>query len=73
MKTISDIFDVVGGPGKMAEYLNVKPSTASEMKRRQSIPVIYWPRLVDVCREQSIRGVNFDTLVLMHVHKAEAA
>lgn len=72
MKNIPTLFDEIGGPGKVAELLSVKPSAASEMKRRGSIPVRYWPRLVDVCKELGIRGVNYDVLVDMH-QKAEQA
>jgi len=46
MKTVSDIFDIFGGNASVARILGVGPSTASEMKRRESIPVEYWPDLV---------------------------
>lgn len=46
MKTVSDIFDIFGGNASVARILRVGPSTASEMKRRESIPVEYWPELV---------------------------
>lgn len=66
MKDISTLFDQIGGPARVAEALAVKPSAASEMKRRASIPVRYWPRLVDECRSRGIRGVNYDVLVDLH-------
>jgi hypothetical protein len=73
MDTVSDIFDEIGGPGKVAEWLDVKPSTASEMKRRQSIPAWHWQKLVDACREHGVRGINFDLLVALHQKKDTAA
>lgn len=66
MNSIPAIFDQIGGPSKVAEILSVKTSAASEMKRRGSIPVRYWPRLVDACKELGIRGVNYDVLVDLH-------
>ncbi len=47
MNTIREFFDLFGGPSKVAEALGVGHSTASEMKRRSSIPVIYWPKLIE--------------------------
>lgn len=66
MLTVPTIFDQLGGTTKVARILDVKQSAASEMKRRKSIPVHYWPRLVDACKEQGIRGVNYDVLVDLH-------
>lgn len=70
MNTVSDIFDVCGGTTALASMLNVKVSTAGEMKRRQSIPVVYWPRLV---REAAAKGVviDNDTLVKLHTDELE--
>ncbi len=61
-----------GGSGKVALALGVKPSAASEMRRRKSIPVKYWPRLIAACRSRKIRGVTAEALVAMH-SEAEAA
>lgn len=66
MNTIDVIFEAVGGAKKFAEAVQVKPNAAREMKRRKSIPVRYWPRLVDACKELGIRGVNYDVLVDLH-------
>jgi hypothetical protein len=47
MQNVSDIFDKLGGPAAVAKLLDCQRSAASEMKRRGSIPVKYWPRLID--------------------------
>jgi hypothetical protein len=65
MKTVPDIFDALGGPAQVARLLNTKQSTASEMKRRKTIPLIYWPRLIKVCAD-----LNNDLLVKIHTRKA---
>ena len=62
MKDIEAIFDAIGGSGKMAEALGIKPSAASEMKRRGSIPVRYWPKLIAICQNRSIPGVSYESL-----------
>lgn len=66
MTDIPMIFDELHGPAEVARLLNVKPSTASEMKRRRVIPVKYWPRLVAICKEKRISGVNYNKLVELH-------
>lgn len=65
MNTVTDIIDACGGTSAFARLLEVKPSTASEMKRRQSIPVDYWPRLVRAAEGEGI-VINNDLLVSVH-------
>lgn len=72
MTDIHTIFDKLKGPGKVAELLGVKPSAASEMKRRQSVPVKYWPKLVIACNEAGL-PMSYATLVSLHSEKASAA
>lgn len=72
MATVPSLFEEIGGPGKMADLLGIKPSAASEMKRRGSIPVRYWPRLVEACREVGV-AVDYGQLVAMHAVNPEAA
>lgn len=59
------LFEQLGGPTKVARILDVGFTTASEMKRRGRIPVKYWPKLVDACREGGI-DVSYERLVAMH-------
>lgn len=73
MKDIPTLFDDLGGSGKVADLLDVKPSAASEMKRRKSIPVKYWPKFVAACNARNIEGVTYAALVSMHSEKASAA
>ncbi len=46
--SIVQLFDLLGGTGKAARALAVGQTTASEMKRRGTIPVRYWDRLIGV-------------------------
>ena len=70
MQTVSSLFERLGGPTKVARALGVRFTTASEMKRRGSIPVKYWPQLVAACRSEGIKGVTYDRLVEMHTGDA---
>lgn len=73
MQTVSQIFDAVGGPSAVARLLGVGNSTASEMKRRGSIPVDYWPTLVAAARERGIEGLTYESLALMHAKRKASA
>jgi hypothetical protein len=66
MDKVSDIFDVLGGPSAVARLLNVKPSTAGEMKRRGSIPSEYWQDLILAAQRRRISGLDADRLVALH-------
>jgi hypothetical protein len=70
MRSVSNLFETLGGPTKVATFLDVGVTTASEMKRRGSIPVKYWPRLVAACEQHGIDGLNYERLVAMHTTEA---
>lgn len=74
MSHVTHIFDAFGGPTALAKALNVNPSTASEMKRRGSIPVRYWPELVRAAAEiGKADQVTYEALVEAHVHEVEVS
>lgn len=73
MQTIGDLIDLFGGNAKFAAIIGKGPSTASEMRRRGSIPVAYWPTIVAEAASRGITGINHDLLVRLHVQKGEAA
>ncbi len=52
MNNVGSIFDELGGPAAVARILNVGTSTASEMKRRGSIPVRWWPQLISAAPDK---------------------
>lgn len=65
MNTIPSIFDSIGGPSKFARALGLKQSAASEMKRRKSIPVVYWPVLIDAMKASG-KSLTYEDLVQAH-------
>lgn len=69
MDSVDDIFEYFGGPAKVARHLGVGPSTASEMRRRQSIPVEHWDMLL-VADQQLDNRLNAGVLAKV---MAEAA
>lgn len=66
MNSVEDVFDRFQKTSAFADALGLKLSAASEMRRRKSIPVRYWPKLVEVARERGFDEINNDTLVAIH-------
>lgn len=62
MTSVSHIIDHLGGATAVARQIDVGPSTVSEWKRSQSIPVRYWKRLVDITNG----AIDADTLMRVH-------
>lgn len=74
LDTVDDVFRAFGGPTTVARALNLKgASTASEMRRRGSIPVDYWQRLVEVAPDFGVCNLTYEKLVSMHTTAERAA
>ena len=77
MNTVEDVFLAFEGTANFADALALGLSTASEMRRRGSIPVKYWPRLVDEAEKRGALTITYDRLVAIHserqTRKAESA
>ena len=71
MQTVIDIFDAFDGPANVARAIGKRTEHAVTMKRRRSIPVVYWPRLIEAAREQGLHDVTYDALVVAHASKKE--
>jgi DNA-binding transcriptional regulator YdaS (Cro superfamily) len=63
MKTARDIINVLGGNAKVADFLGVGPSTVSEMKRRDSIPVEYFPAIMKAAEKSGVKALTLEKLV----------
>jgi hypothetical protein len=66
MKNVHALFAAFGGTSAVARILNVGTSTASEMKRRGSVPVEHWPALIAAAPAAKIKGVTPEALMAMH-------
>ncbi len=72
MKTVADLMDEWPEPkvATLARDLNVTTEHAAQFKRRNSIPVRYWPDLLAACKTHGIKGVDYKLLVAIHSQKA---
>jgi hypothetical protein len=70
MKTVTDIISLLGSNAEVASGLDVGQSTVSEFKRRNSIPVKYWPKLIGLAHAKNVQITND---ILVEVHAGEAA
>lgn len=56
MKNVGDIFSDLGGLSAVGRIIGKGPSTVSEMKRRNSVSVEYWPTLIAAAADETIAG-----------------
>ncbi|MFG1330184.1 carph-isopro domain-containing protein [Xanthobacter autotrophicus] len=66
MQTVSNLIEALGGNAAFGRIIGKRPSTASEMKRRGSIPVEYWPVVTAAAGEAGLK-IQYADLVAMHV------
>jgi hypothetical protein len=71
MKTVDDIFDAFNGPAEVARTIGKRTEHATAMRRRKSIPVAYWPRLVDGAKARGLNGITYDALVAAHAERTK--
>ncbi|WP_336801456.1 carph-isopro domain-containing protein [Kaistia sp. MMO-174] len=69
MNTIGALIDAFGGNTKFASVIGKNASTASEMKRRESIPIDYWPAIIEAAADKGIPGVDADRLMRLHLRE----
>ena len=65
MNMISDLFEKLGGNTKVGSAIGKGQTTVSEMKRRRSIPVRYWPKIILAARE---KGIDISEADLLRIH-----
>jgi hypothetical protein len=68
MNSVREIIDALGGPtefGRICGFTKNPGARGSDMRQRGSIPVIYWPRIVQAARAADLAITN-DTLVAAH-------
>ena len=67
METISQLFDQLGGTSTVGRLIGVAQSTASEMKRRGSIPIDHWPTIIASPKGREI-GLTAEDMLRLHTH-----
>jgi len=73
MKTVADIIDALGGNAAVARFLDVPPSTISEIKRRNSLPSKYFRPIITLAVEKNVDWVTADFLADLHAAPANGA
>jgi hypothetical protein len=69
-RTVPEIIEAFGGPAAFSRVVNINNSTASEMKRRGSIPPKYWKAIVSGSPAEGHAKVTYDELVEAHSEAA---
>lgn len=69
MTTVNDIFSSCGGPAQVGRAIGKSTEHATAMRRRGSIPVAYWPALVEWAKAEGVEGVTHESLVLAHARR----
>lgn len=62
---LDTLFAELGGASSVARILGVGQSTASEMKRRRSIPIEHWPALI---QSEAGKALALDERALLFAH-----
>lgn len=72
MQTVDDIFAELGGPAEVGRIIGKSTEHAASMKRRRSIPVDYWPPIIEAAREKD-KPITYETLVAVHTSDFQVA
>lgn len=65
MHTVADIVDQLGGPtefGRICGFSVNQASRGSDIRRRGSIPVDYWPKIIKAANDRGL-PITYETLV----------
>jgi len=72
MHEIDSIFKELGGVAEVGRLLGKRVEHASSMRRRKSIPVRYWPTLIEAAKAKGLDSVTYQTLVEAHAGRSAA-
>jgi hypothetical protein len=64
MGSFAAIIEAIGVP-KYAATLDIPYATAAAHKQRNSIPALYWSRVVGVANASGIEGVSMESLAAL--------
>lgn len=65
-KTFDDILSLWGSPKELSVALDVPYVTAQQMKRRKTVSVEHWPKLIELTKARGIQ-ITADDLLKMKV------
>ena len=71
MLTIPQLIKALGGPTKVAKKLGIGTSAVTEMTRRETIPIKYWPKLCNMAsKTTNLWFISYGTFAEMHLAAA---
>ena len=71
--TIEALFEAFGQIKTFSDLVGCGYEAARQMKRRGSIAVEHWPKVVEACNSAGVEHVDYDALARMHLHREDAA
>ncbi len=66
MQTVAEITAAFGGPAELGRAIGVTTEHAAQMRRRNSVPVRYWPKLIEAAAGRGVGGLTYEALVKVH-------
>lgn len=66
MATVASIFDALKGPAEVGRIIGVTTEHAASMRRRGSIPVRYWPAILESVARFTPPPVTNEALIEAH-------
>lgn len=73
MQTFKDIIAEWDTLEAFRQSVGVPYQRARKWRDRNSIPPMYWGRVIDACRKHGVDGISADTLARMYSPANEAA
>lgn len=62
MESLDSLYRAFGGPAQVGRAISVSTEHAASMRRRGSIPNVYWQALLSAAKEKGIEGVTLEVL-----------
>lgn len=66
LEDIKSLMKALGGYKKVGDELGVPVQTVFSWADRGAIPVIHWPKIIRMAKNEMVFGVSSDSLMLMH-------
>jgi len=67
MKSVDDVFSLLGGVTVVGRIIGKRAEHAGVMKTRGSIPVSYWPALIAAAKKYGVPEITSDSVMRAHV------
>lgn len=67
MHSFADLITNLGGPAAVAKATDAEPGAVRQWKARGSIPPAYWPAIIKLADEKSVRGVTVASLAALAI------